>query len=106
MRSLVIAVCLASAVVMWGVTAIGYWRVRRMYRAAGATPGWRASVRAPGWWMTSKLLTGLSIFAAMPLLIVNSFFWAIVVFSVWFVQMVAFAWTTHAFGDESEGAGP
>jgi hypothetical protein len=103
-RSLVIAVCLASAVVMWGVTVIGYWRVRRMYRAAGATPGWRASVHARGWWMTSKLLTGISIFAALPLLIVNSFFWASVVSCVWFVQMVAFAWVTHAFGDEPEGA--
>lgn len=105
MRSLVIAVCLASAVVMWGAAAIGYWRVRRMYRAAGATPGWRASVHARGWWMTSKLLSGFSIFAAPPLLIVNSF-WAIVVFCVWFVQMAAFGWATHAFGDESEGAGP
>ena len=106
MRSLVIAVCLASAVVMWAVTAIGYWRVRRVYRAAGATPGWRASVHAPGWWMTSKLLTGLSIFAATPLLIVNCFFWAIVVLCVWFVQMAAFTWATQAFGDEPEGAGP
>ena len=56
--------------------------------------------------MTSKLLTGLSIFAATPLLIVNSFFWAIVVFCAWFVQMTAFTWATHAFGDEPEGAGP
>jgi len=56
--------------------------------------------------MTSKLLTGISIFAATPLLIVNSFFWAIVVFCAWFVQMTAFAWATHAFGDEPEGAGP
>jgi hypothetical protein len=105
-RSMVIAVCLASAVVMWGVAAIGYWRVRRMYRAADATPGWRASVHARGWWMTSGLLSGISIFAATPLLIVNSFFWAIVVFCVWFVQMVAFVWATHEFRDESEGAGP
>ena len=55
--------------------------------------------------MTSGLLSGLSIFAATPLLIVNSF-WAIVVFCVWFVQMTALVWATHAFGDEPEGAGP
>jgi hypothetical protein len=28
------------------------------------------------------------------------------VLCVWFVQMVAFVWATHAFGDEPEGAGP
>ena len=56
--------------------------------------------------MTSKLLTGISIFAVTPLLIVNCFFWAIVVFCVWFVQMAAFTWATQAFGDEPEGAGP
>jgi hypothetical protein len=104
-RSLVIAVCLASAVVMWGVTAIGCWRVRRMYRAAGAPPGWRASVYAQGWWMTSRLLSGFSIFAGLPLLIVNSFFWAIVVFCAWLVQTVAYVWATRAFGDEAEEGG-
>ena len=84
---------------------MGYWRVRRMYRAAGAPSGWSASLHAPGWWMTSKLLCGFSIFAVTPLLIVNSF-WAIAVFGAWVVQMTAFTWATHAFGDESEGAGP
>ena len=82
MRNLVIAVSIASAVVMWGVTAIGYWRVRRTYRAADAAPGWRAAVHARGWWMTSKLLSGILIFAASPLLIVNSFVWAAVVLCV------------------------
>jgi hypothetical protein len=56
--------------------------------------------------MTSKLLSGLSIFAVTPLLIVNSWFWAVVVSCVWVVQMVAFVWATQAFGDEPEGAGP
>jgi hypothetical protein len=104
-NNLVIAVSIALAIVMWGIVAIGYRRVRRMYRAAGAPPGWRASRHARGWWMTSSLLSGLSIFTGVPLLIVNSF-WAVGVLGVWVVQGVAFVWATRAFSDESEGAGP
>jgi hypothetical protein len=102
--SLVIAVCYAGAVVLWGITAIGCWRVRRMYRAAGAPPGWYASLHAPGWWNTSRLCLALSIFTGLPLLIMNSW-WALPVFGAWVVVMIAFVVATHAFDEESEGAG-
>jgi hypothetical protein len=103
-RSLVIAVCYGSAVLMWGITAIGSWHVRRMYRAAGAPPAWYASVHAPGWWHASRLCLAFSIFACLPLFIVDSW-WGFPVFGGWFVVMIAFVLATHAFDQGSEGAG-